>query len=164
MLTRFFAVMSIVCVFASAQRAQASPVIKVGGPAPSFIVHGLDGSRISLGAFRGQPIFINFFATWCPPCKLELPHIVDRFGQYRSSVTFIGLDEQETPDAVKAFVKQMGMAYTIGIDEGNVAAAYLVQAIPVSIFIDRAGIVRAINRGYLTPTLLQQDLTLIAGH
>jgi len=144
--------------------AAADQHVDVGRAAPAFRIQGLGGQSISLDQFHGRPVFVNFFATWCPPCKLELPFIVQEYPHYKNDVEFLGIDEQEAPDAVKAFVQHAGMSYTIGIDEGNVAAAYLVSAIPVSIFIDKQGIVRAVNRGYLTPQTLRQDLRLIAGH
>lgn len=144
--------------------AAADSNVRVGNAAPDFRIDRVDGQKISLRDFRGRPVFLNFFATWCPPCKLELPSIIAQYQTYGHHVVFLGVDEQESPEAVLAFAKDMGMRYDLGIDQGNVAAAYLVQAIPTSVFIDKTGIVRAVNRGYLTPSQLQQDLTLIAGY
>lgn len=116
-----------------------------------------------LRQFAGHPIFMNFFATWCPPCKLELPEIVKRYPQYKDRVIFLGLDQEESPDLVRPFLKQYAIPYEIGIDQGQVAAVYGVQAIPQSVFIDKHGVVRAIWRGYLTPTKFAENMHLIAG-
>jgi|SRR5579863_5835159 len=157
------AVSAIAVISGSAPRALAAHVA-VGMPAPPFRLEALSGGNIQSSRLRGRPILLNFFASWCPPCKLELPYIVRSYPAYAARVAFIGADEQESAAVVTAFAKREGISYAIGIDEGRAAADFEVGAIPVSVFIDRRGIVRAVNRGYLTPTLLRQDLALIAGH
>lgn len=142
--------------------AQAMQLAQVGKPAPQFTVTGVDGSKLNLKQFTGRPVFMNFFATWCPPCKLELPNIVKQYPTYKSRVVFFGLDQEETPDLIKPFVKQYSIAYLVGIDQGEVAAAYGVAAIPESVFIDRHGIVRAIWRGFMPPKIFAQDMALIS--
>jgi cytochrome c biogenesis protein CcmG/thiol:disulfide interchange protein DsbE len=137
---------------------------RVGVQAPRFRIDALNGGNIDLARYRGKPVFLNFFATWCAPCKLELPYIVKAYPNYRGRVAFVGIDELDSPVEVKTFVKRMGMGYTIGIDQGEAAAEYLDGSIPVSVFIDSKGVIRAVNRGYLTPQRLLQDLGLIAGH
>lgn len=151
----------IATVLALAGPAGAMQIAEVGKPAPQFSVTGLDGKKLYLRHFAGRPIFVNFFATWCPPCKLELPNIVKHYPSYKAQVVFLGLDQQETPDLIKPFLKQYAIAYQVGIDEGEVGAAYGVAAIPQSVFIDRHGIIRAIWRGYLPPKLFDQDIALI---
>jgi thiol-disulfide isomerase/thioredoxin len=151
-------------IFLSMTTPSSAARAVVGAAAPRFRIDDLEGGKVDLLALRGRPVFLNFFATWCAPCKLELPYIVKAFPNYGGRVTFVGIDEQETPEAVKAFARRMGIGYTVGIDEGNVAADYLVGAIPVSVFIDASGTIRAVNHGYLTPGLLRQDLGIISGH
>jgi thiol-disulfide isomerase/thioredoxin len=157
-------VLSISAVLLSTRPAASGPIARVGAPAPEFRIDALDGTKIDFAQYHGRPVMLNFFATWCPPCKLELPYIVRSYPAYASRVAYLGIDEQESPKAVEAFARKEGMTYRLGIDQGNVAAQFAVGAIPVSVFVDAGGIVRAINRGYLTPTLLRQDLGLIAGH
>lgn len=153
-----------VAIFFSARPAASEPIATVAAPAPEFRIDALDGMKIDFAEYRGRAVMLNFFATWCPPCKLELPYIVRAYPSFASRVAFLGIDEQESPSAVEGFARKEGMTYRLGIDQGNVAARYGVGAIPVSVFVDAGGIVRAINRGYLTPTLLRQDLGLIATH
>ena len=158
------AVAAIACIasLAVALPVCAEQIAEVGKPVPPFSFTGLDGNKVSLQRFAGHPIFVNFFATWCPPCKLELPNIVKNYPAYKARVVFIGLDQEESPDLVKPFLKQYSIQYLVGIDEGQVGADFGVAAIPESIFIDKHGVVRAIWRGYMPPKIFAQDMALIA--
>ncbi|MBV8670817.1 MAG: TlpA family protein disulfide reductase [Candidatus Eremiobacteraeota bacterium] len=141
--------------------SRAAQIAQIGKAAPAFSYTALDGKRQTSAQFRGRPMFVNFFATWCPPCKLELPNIVKDYPAYRGRVIFLGLDQEESPELVRPFLKQYEIQYQIGIDEGQVGADYGVAAIPQSVFIDRHGVVRAIWRGYMPPKILSQNLALI---
>jgi cytochrome c biogenesis protein CcmG, thiol:disulfide interchange protein DsbE len=141
--------------------ALADERAQIGKPAPAFVATTVDGNKVLLRQFAGRPIFMNFFATWCPPCKLELPNIVKHYPEYKKNVVFLGFDQEESPDLVKPFLKQFGISYTVGIDQGQVAASYGVAALPQSVFIDKNGIVRAIWRGYLPPATFLKDMQLI---
>ncbi len=151
-----------VALLLAAVPAAATQVAQVGQPAPPFSVSGLDGKKITLAQFSGHAVFVNFFATWCPPCKLELPNIVKRYPNYKAHVIFVGLDQEESPDLVAPFIKQYSIPYTIGIDQGQVGISYGVAALPQSIFIDRHGTIRAIWRGYMPPSVFERDMALIA--
>lgn len=153
---------AITVVALAGQAAAGDPMAAVGKPAPAFAVTELDGKKVLLRQFAGRPIFMNFFATWCPPCKLELPEIVRRYPHYKDRVVFLGLDQEESADLLKPFLRQFAIPYTIGVDQGQVAAVYGVQAIPQSVFIDKNGIVRAIWRGYLAPQRFEADMQLIS--
>ncbi len=155
------AAIAVAIALATGQGAWAEQIAEVGKPAPQFAVQGLDGKKLYLHQFVGHPVFVNFFATWCPPCKLELPNIVKHYSAYRARVVFLGLDQQETPDLVKPFLKQYAITYLVGLDEGQVGALYGVAAIPQSVFIDKHGIVRAIWRGYMPPKIFAQNMALI---
>ncbi len=133
----------------------------VGQPAPAFALTDLSGHKILLQQFKGKPLYLNFFSTWCPPCKLELPEIVKRYPQFKGKVAFLGLDQEESPDLLKPFLAHYGIRYAVGIDEGEAAGLYGVQALPESVFIDRRGIVRAIWRGFIPPKMFLTDMALI---
>ena len=141
--------------------SQAAQIAQIGKTAPAFSYTALDGKRQTSAQFTGRAVFVNFFATWCPPCKLELPNIVKNYPAYRGKVVFLGLDQEESPDLVRPFLKQYEIQYQVGIDEGQVGSDYGVAAIPQSVFIDRHGVVRAIWRGYMPPKILSQNLALI---
>src|ERR1700730_5701902 len=131
----------LVAVLGIQHAATGSPHLKVGGPARHFAIDSLDGGKITSDKFQGRAVFLNFFATWCRPCKLELPYITKQYAQSSSGIVFVGVDEEESAASVAAFDQLMGIKYTVGIDPGNVAADYLVEVIPTSVFIDRHGIV-----------------------
>jgi len=159
---RAVAIIVVLAVLALAcQPANAAQIAQVGKPVPTFSFTGLDGARHTSAQFQGHPLFMNFFATWCPPCKLELPNIVKNYPSYKSKVTFLGLDQEESPELVKPFLRQYDIRYEIGIDEGQIGSDYGVAAIPQSIFVDRHGVVRAIWRGYMPPNVFAQNMALI---
>src|SRR5580700_1097391 len=81
----------------------AAAAVRVDAPAPAFRIDAVDGGKIEFARFHGRPVMLNFFATWCPPCKLELPYIVRQYPAYARRVVFLGIDEQESPGAVTAF-------------------------------------------------------------
>ncbi len=154
---------ALFCVIAlcAASPLGAAPIAQIGKPAPQFAFTALDGNRLTSTQFSGHPVFLNFFATWCPPCKLELPNIVKSYPTYKARVLYVGVDQEESPALVKPFLKQYSIDYLVGIDQGSVADAFGVAALPQSVFIDRSGIVRAIWRGYMPPNVFASDMALI---
>ena len=135
----------------------------IGAPAPDVTFDTLDGSKQALRASFGRPLIVNFFATWCVPCKAELPLIESRYVKLRSlGLTVLGVDEQETAKSVRAFTRAHGVTYPIVIDStGSVFDVYAGHAIPTSLFIDRDGVLRAVHVGYLTGDILDGELTKI---
>lgn len=141
------------------QRAPASPV--VGRPAPAFELRTLDGQAASLAGYRGRPVVVNFWATWCEPCKEEMPALQAQAAS-RPSLTILGVDNVEAAVKVRPFVQQHGLTYPILLDQdGSVVQRYQVIGMPTSFFIDRSGILRAVYRGALTKEIINQDLALI---
>ena len=144
------------------QPGETAPTLaRVGALAPDFTVKGIDGTRINLARFRGKAVFINVFATWCPPCKEELPQIVASYPKYSDKIVFLGLDEQEEAGQVTPFVKQFHIAFQVGLDPGTFAEKYEVGSIPESVFIDKYGVVRKIWRGFLPAGELHDGLSAI---
>ena len=138
-------------------------VAEIGKPAPSFMLEDLDGAPLPAKTFRGKPLYINVFATWCPPCRTELPQIVHSYARFKDRVTFLGVDEQEPAGTIQPFTRAMGIRYRIGIDQGQMEASYRAHSVPTSVFIDRRGIVRGLYRGPIPAATLEQQLELIAG-
>ena len=141
--------------------ASANMPLAVGKTAPLIDLETSNGTKISLTHLKGRPVFVNFFASWCQPCKQELPFIVKQYPALKSRVVFLGVDELEAPAQVGPFAKQMGIAYPIVIDPGSVGAAYQIDTLPKSIFIDRQGIVRAVWRGFIPPAIFKKNMDLI---
>jgi peroxiredoxin len=141
--------------------ASADMPLAVGKPAPLINLETLNGTKVSLTQFNGKPVFVNFFASWCQPCKQELPFIVKQYPALKTRVVFLGVDELEAPAQVGPFAKQMGITYPIVIDPGGVGSEYQIDTLPKSIFIDRQGIVRAVWRGFLSPAIFKKNMDLI---
>lgn len=125
---------------------------KVGEPAPDFALPTPDGETVRLSDLRGRPVLLNFWATWCPPCKIEMPDIEALYQKYKDQgFTVIAIDQQESPAAVQDYFDEMGLSFQPVIDStGEVFSLYRVVALPTSYFIDAEGIVRFQHRGMMT--------------
>ncbi|HVA87670.1 MAG TPA: TlpA disulfide reductase family protein [Candidatus Saccharimonadales bacterium] len=123
----------------------------------------LDGHPVSLAALRGHPVWINFWATWCPPCQQETPDLRDAFNAHRADgLVLIAIDVQEDPATVRAYAQKYSLAYTIGMDlTGNVMAAYRVWGLPTHYFIDRTGVIRDRYFGPLSRAQIEAKLAEI---
>jgi cytochrome c biogenesis protein CcmG/thiol:disulfide interchange protein DsbE len=134
----------------------------VGHPAPGFSLTTTSGETFKLSDLRGKPVVLNFWATWCPPCRAELPELQAASQSLGSQVAFVGVDQAETPDQVRAFAEKLGITYPIPLDEnGDASRLYAVRSLPTTFFIDRAGIIRQIQVGPVTEATLAQLLKTI---
>jgi len=141
---------------------QTSGRATVGEPLPDAPLATLDGGHTSLAAYAGRPLWINFFETWCVPCKAEVPAIEARFAEHRSGgLMVLGVDEQETPAQVGLFEHRFGVTYPLAIDGGAAATAYQVQVIPVSVFVDPHGVIARIWIGEMQPAVMDEALAQI---
>ena len=128
-----------------------TPAPEAGRLAPDFTLTDLEGNRFTLSDYRGKVVFINFWATWCPACRAEMPEI--------EAVVVVGVDIMETEDTVRQFVEQGGYSWTFVIDTtGEVSNNYEVTAIPTSFFIDREGVIRAVKIGSMTKRAMEARL------
>ena len=134
----------------------------VGKPAPDFTLKDLDGNTVSLSDFRGKVVFLNFWATWCPPCRAEMPDIEALHRQYRDQgVVVLGVDLREGEGTVRTYVEGGGYTWTFLLDKtGQVGTQYRVSAIPTSYFIDSEGIIRAVAIGGMTRQTMEAKLAL----
>ncbi len=128
--------------------------------APDFSLNQLNGVPLALSALKGKPVLINFWATWCPPCRSELPALQAAFQKYQDKVAFIAVDLKEDPATVSAMVKELGLTFPIALDtDGQVSnGLYEVRGIPTSIFVDASGVVSARHIGPLDQTLIDNYL------
>jgi cytochrome c biogenesis protein CcmG/thiol:disulfide interchange protein DsbE len=134
----------------------------IGAIAPDVPFDTLDGHKLALTSYGGHPLVVNFFATWCVPCKAELPLIESRYVRLAPrGLAVLGADEQESVDRVRAFVRAHGVTYPVVIDQGPALEAYGGDAIPTSLFVDRKGVLRAVHIGEMTPEILDQELQKI---
>lgn len=139
--------------------ASASAVARVGQPAPGWNEPSLPGPTLSLASLRGRAIYLNFFATWCPPCNAEAPAIDAVARRYADrGLTVVGVDVLENAGKAAIFRKEHRLAYPIVVDGGVLRAQYRVNGLPVHVFIDRNGIVRKIVVGELSPAGMRDNV------
>ncbi|MFI5255425.1 MAG: TlpA disulfide reductase family protein [Candidatus Limnocylindrales bacterium] len=124
----------------------------------------LEGKPITLAALRGRPVWLNFFASWCPPCQQETPILEQVYEAHRATgLALVGISVQETTaDDVRSYATTYGLSFPIGFDATSaVFHTYQAYGLPTHYFIDRNGIVRAVWRGPLTAEGAEGLLTTI---
>lgn len=115
----------------------------IGKAAPDFTLTDIEGKTVSLSDLRGHIVFVNFWASWCGPCREETPALQSFAARYGDKVTLLGVNYREQPDKIKAFMQEFGITYQILRDtDGKVATRYKMKALPESWFIDEAGVAR----------------------
>lgn len=119
---------------------------EVGFPAPDFNLMDVEGRPVSLSEYRGKAVLLNFWATWCPPCKAEMPELA-RLQEQMPQLVILGVDmghTERSPEYVAAYMQANGYTWRVPFDaDGSVSRAYGVVSIPTSFFIDAQGIIRA---------------------
>ena len=134
----------------------------IGNPAPDFSLPSLNGQRIGLQGFSGKPVILNFWATWCAPCKDEMPLLEAISKKYGSGLAVIAINEGDSLSAVKEFVAKENLDLQILLDEeSEVGDLYKLSGYPTSVFIDGKGIIQAIYLGELSLALAERNLDLI---
>ena len=135
-----------------------SPLI--GNAAPRFALKNVgDGGTIDLASFRGRPVVLNFWATWCAPCWEEHPILNEAARTYGDRVAFIGVVFQDDPKKIRQFLSQRGNAYPTVVDEGGkTAIAYGVGGVPETFILDANGTIVAKHDGSVTSEQLNTYL------
>ncbi len=134
--------------------------LEEGARAPDFARAYPDGSRATLADLRGQPVVVNFWATWCAPCRAEMPELVDAYEQYKDQgLVVIGVNEQEAEDKALEFMDEFGITFPVVLDSrGDLASLYTARGLPTTYFIDRDGNIAEQWQGILTADLLAERL------
>jgi peroxiredoxin len=137
--------------------------LRIGRPAPDFTLPTFEGEKITLSNLKGQAILINFWTTWCPPCRLEMPDLADAYMTHREDgfvVLAVNLTPQDNREAIKAFAEEFDLPFPILLDEtGKVANdLYRVRGLPISVFVDREGVVTHVEIGMMTGQQIEQYL------
>ncbi len=121
------------------------------GMAPLFSVDVVDGGRIDLAGYRGKVVILDFFATWCEPCRLLAPELQTVYGRYKDKgVVVIALSADEGPDAtasVRAYMKELRLSYMAAVDGERVMKQYGVYSLPTTVIIDRDGKIKSKHLG-----------------
>jgi peroxiredoxin len=128
--------------------------------APDFSLARLDGDSLTLSDFRGKPVLINFWASWCPPCRRELPALEAAYAAYGNDIGFIAVDVKEAPETVAAFVEEIGLTFPVALDQdGRVSSRlYEIRGTPTTVFVDANGVVAARHVGPLDEAMIDSYL------
>lgn len=122
----------------------------VSGAAPDFSLQSRDGGTVSLSEFRGQVVMINFWATWCGPCREEMPHLEALYQRYSAlGFRLLGVNVEENSENAEAWLEEMPVSFSILFDpENRVSELYDVIAMPSTVLVDRQGNIRFSHDGY----------------
>jgi peroxiredoxin len=144
------------------RRFGAPAPVDVGRPAPAYSTVSASGDSVSLASLRGQAVLLNVWATWCHPCRDEIPELQRLYERYSGrglEVVGVSVDAIGHEEAITAFARRYGMTYPIWRDPNeSVSATFLVIGVPATFLIDRAGILRWKKTGPIAPS----DTTLVA--
>ncbi len=137
--------------------------VAVNYPAPALTLTGLDGEQVSLADFQGQVVLVNNWATWCPPCKAEMPTLQAYYADHQDQgFWLIGINAADPTEKVTQFVTDYRLTFPIWLDPQNMALeAFQNQGLPSSYVIDRQGIVRLAWTGEVSKAILEEYVTPI---
>lgn len=135
-------------------------------PAPDFTVMDKDGNEVKLSDFRGKPVVLNFWASWCGPCKSEMPDFEVAYGKYQESIHFLMVNLtdgfRETVETASSYVGEEGYTFPVYYDtKSDAANTYQVYSVPTSYFIDAEGNMVAWSQGMINSEQLQQGIDMI---
>jgi peroxiredoxin len=149
----------------TAAPSSAPDVAKVGELAPAFSEPQVGGAPLAMSDLKGKAVYLNFFATWCPPCNEEAPAIDALQHAYaKDGLQVVGVDVLENPQKAQQFMTEHHLSYPAIVDSGTLRNAYRLNGLPLHVFIDRQGIVRAIVEGELQPSDMRSHVQAILGH
>lgn len=131
-----------------------------GHPAPSFALTTVSGAHVALSSLRGRPALLNFWATYCLPCRSEMPTL-QTWARAHPHIRVLGIDQEESATDVGAFLRRYRITYPVALDSnGTISGRYDLVGLPTTFLIDAHGVVRATHVGTLTPSWLQAAASL----
>lgn len=130
---------------------ESTTLVKTGDVAPDFTVEMLDGTKVNLSALRGKVVLVSFWATWCPPCRLELSHmqddVINRFEG--KDLVVLPISRGEERKTVESYINKMGYTFPIGLDpKQTIYRKYASNYVPRSVVVGRDGVVAYVGVGY----------------
>lgn len=145
--------------------AETNIGIKKGNQAPDFELSNLNEKPLKLSDFRGKKVILNFWATWCPPCRVEMPQMKKFYKDYNKDVVLLAINLTETEknqNDVRAFVEDSGLTFPVVMDiEGDVSNTYKIIAYPTSYIIDSQGIIQEVFQGAINYDMMKKAISKI---
>ena len=138
----------LIFLFSGCGGGRRTESAQIGRPAPEFQLRDLSGATVSLSQFRGKVVVLDFWATWCQPCRQSMPEMEKLQDRYSPGMILLAINLAESADQVRSYVSREKIRSRVLLDEdGTVGNAYQTTAIPMQVIIDRDGIVRNISVG-----------------
>jgi thiol-disulfide isomerase/thioredoxin len=129
--------------------SESESALQIGQPAPKFKLPDLNGREVTLDQFKGRVVLLDFWATWCGPCRMTMPIMERLQKEYSSTLVLLAINLQDPKESVKEYIYKQGIKSQILLDEeGSVGEAYGTSSIPMSVLIDKQGIVRDVQMGF----------------
>ncbi|GIP40823.1 thiol:disulfide interchange protein tlpA [Paenibacillus sp. J31TS4] len=146
--------------------SEAAPGVAVGNTAVDFMLTSLDGKPVKLSDYRGKRVMLNFWATWCPPCQAEMPHMEKFYKKYADEgVVMLAVNLTHTEKAagdVPKFVEEYGLSFPIVLDEkGEVSSRYQVVAYPTSFILDSQGVIQRKFQGAINYDTMKETFAKV---
>jgi peroxiredoxin len=144
------------------QESGPIPVPSLNAPAPNFELINLAGDLVQLEDYRGKPIILNFWATWCAPCRLEMPIFQQTYEDHTDYLAVVAINNAEPREDVQRFVDELDLAFEFLLDpDAKIQHLYQIHGYPTTIIIDAAGVIRIRHIGILTEEQLDGYLESI---
>ncbi len=145
------AVLALLVMAGCSESTEPNAVPAPGRPAPNFQLQSLDGETVSLDSLRGHPVMVNFWATWCGPCRMEMPFIQEVFEDpdwVEQGLVILSVNAGESASAARKFMESNNLSFRVLLDaDSEVMRLYNVSGIPTTYFIDKDGIIRDVKIG-----------------
>lgn len=138
----------------------SKPSLAAREPASNFTLVLIDGKNFNLSDYKGKPVLINFFASWCLPCREEMPVLEKIVREYKpKGVIFLGIAVDDTEEKMKDFIAKYGVTFPVGLDKtAAIQKSFGLYGIPTTYFIDKQGIINYSHSGSVTEELLRHEL------
>lgn len=155
-------IVAVLAIVAGCGHGASQNYAKVGSQAPPWTDPLVGGGTLSQSQLTGKPLLLDFFATWCPPCNAQAPLVEAAYHEYaHKGLQVVGVDVQETAKKAQVFVTEHHVTYPSVADGGAISDEYAINGMPVTVFIDKSGVIRKIEVGELSAKELSADVKTI---
>jgi peroxiredoxin len=159
---RFLTAATIGAISLCCVPAAVSAAPHAGDDAPAFALPNVNGGTISLANYKGKPVYLNFFASWCAPCNEEAGSVRTLYAKYHAKgLQTLGVDEQEDAPKALGFAQKYKWPFAVVIDGGDMGKSYGLVALPVHVFIDKRGKISTYRLGEMAPSEIEDAIKKI---